>query len=69
MNIRMAREIKGCSDEILGDVVNPINRTIQNTLIISPPGRGKTTLLRDLVRNISSGNEKIRLERSKCKFN
>jgi len=54
MNIRIAREIKGCSNKILPYVLSS-SGTIGNTLIVSPPGRGKTTLLRDLIRNLSNG--------------
>ena len=52
LNIRICHEIKGCADTILPYVVN--NRGVMNTIIISPPGCGKTTLLRDLIRLISN---------------
>lgn len=54
MNIRIAREIKDCSIPVLPWVIRDETQ-IWNTLIISPPGRGKTTLLRDLIRNLSCG--------------
>ncbi len=54
MNIRIAHEIKGAADEVLSGLY--INGRLKNTLIISPPGCGKTTLLRDLIRQISDGN-------------
>lgn len=68
LNFRIAREIIGASDEILKEVITRINSQnnfknsnndtsnleINNTLIVSKPGCGKTTVLRDLVRNISN---------------
>lgn len=53
LNIRIAREVKGCSDRLVKDV---FAEGIKNTLIVSPPGCGKTTLLRDVIRNLSYGN-------------
>ncbi len=52
LNIRIAKEILGASDEILTEILE--NGNINNTLIVSPPGCGKTTILRDLIRNISN---------------
>lgn len=55
INIRMANQIKGCSDVVLPYIIK--DGALLNTLIISPPGCGKTTLLRDIVRVISDGNK------------
>ena len=51
LNIRISHEIKGCGEKIMPYVMT--KEEIKNTMIISPPACGKTTLLRDLVRLIS----------------
>lgn len=53
LNIRICREIIGCSDKIIKYIISE-NR-VYNTIIISPPKCGKTTILRDIARNISNG--------------
>lgn len=54
VNIRIAHEIKGCSDRIMEELYD--GQEVRHTLIVSPPCCGKTTLLRDIIRNISNGN-------------
>lgn len=54
LNIRVSHQLKGVAEPILGYLYR--RGRICNTLIVSPPGCGKTTLLRDLVRSISDGN-------------
>ena len=51
LNFRIARQIIGVSEKIVNEVMD--DNGIYNTLIISKPGAGKTTILRDLIRNIS----------------
>jgi stage III sporulation protein AA len=57
MNFRIAKQILGASDRVIGYLIRSPD-SIYNTLIISPPQCGKTTLLRDIVRRISSGSAK-----------
>lgn len=51
LNIRFAREVKGCSHKVI-HLIKEQGKPV-NTLIVSPPGCGKTTLLRDLARILS----------------
>lgn len=53
LNIRVAREVKGCASGLLPWLYQ--EGAIGSTLIISPPRCGKTTLLRDLIRQVSDG--------------
>ena len=51
--IRVAREVPGASAPVLDRLWS--EGEFQSTLLLSPPGGGKTTLLRDLVRCLSAG--------------
>lgn len=53
LNIRIAHEKKNCGKKVMGKLLE--NGALKHTLILSPPGCGKTTLLRDMIRLISDG--------------
>lgn len=52
--IRIPREVKGIGERFCA-------RPFPSTLILSPPGGGKTTLLRDMVRTLSDGGGRVGL--------
>ena len=58
VNVRVSHEVIGCADELLPYITK--NRQVCHTLIISPPCCGKTTLIRDLIRQISDGNRYVK---------
>ena len=53
LSIRVARAVVGCGAEVLPRLLE--EGRFVSTLLLSPPGGGKTTLLRDLVRLLSDG--------------
>jgi stage III sporulation protein AA len=57
INLRICREVIGCSNTLMKYLLD--DQQILNSIIISPPKCGKTTLLRDIARNISNGMDYI----------
>ncbi len=51
VNIRIAREIIGCADELVRRIFSDGPKSL---LIIGPPASGKTTILRDLCRSLGN---------------
>ena len=55
LNIRIAREYKGVFENYIKYIKE--NERILSTIIISPPGGGKTTLLRDIARILGESHK------------
>lgn len=53
VNIRFPREVRGAAQSVLPYLLD--RGSLRNTLIVSPPQQGKTTLLRDLIRCAADG--------------
>lgn len=66
LNFRIAQEVQGASNEILNYVLDIKKNSVYNTLIVGIPGSGKTTILRDLIRQISNGIEALNFNRNNC---
>lgn len=54
LNIRLSNQIFGCSAKVMRYLIKN-NTDIYNTLIVSPPQCGKTTILRDIARCLGNG--------------
>lgn len=61
-NVRIAREVQGVANRVLPYLLDKGRERIMHTLILSPPQHGKTTLLRDIARQISMGEQGKREE-------
>lgn len=57
INLRIAREIKGSADDVMRMFYS---RGICSVIIAGPPSSGKTTVLRDLARQLSSAEGSFR---------
>lgn len=57
LNIRIARQKKGCARTVIPWLKQ--EESVYNTLILSPPGVGKTTMLRDCIRLLAEGTPEI----------
>ncbi|MEN8075626.1 stage III sporulation protein AA [Clostridioides difficile] len=63
LNIRICKEVIGASNKVMKLIAE--NDRVYNTLIVSPPKCGKTTILRDIAKNISNGMYQINLKGKK----
>lgn len=64
LNFRLAREVTGCTVSLLPQLVDPGGKPY-STLVVSPPQCGKTTFLRDLAYQFSTGAPSLGLAGSK----
>lgn len=59
LNIRVARAVPGCGTEAARALTE--GGRLRSAILLAPPGGGKTTLLRDLIRLLSDGGYRVGL--------
>lgn len=57
LNFRIAREVLGLGDGVMKYIIS--GRKVKSALLIAPPQMGKTTLLRDIIRQVSNRGFKV----------
>ncbi|GIQ70693.1 stage III sporulation protein AA [Xylanibacillus composti] len=60
VNIRLARQVPGCAQPLWRKLANRHTGLLPHMLLLSSPQKGKTTVIRDLARMISSGSPSTR---------
>ena len=57
LNLRIAKAVPGVADSLMPLLY--CGQSVVNCLLVSPPGGGKTTMLRDIVRQLSNGVDSL----------
>lgn len=57
VNIRVAHQVRGCADFCINNIFD--GGDVKDTLIFSKAGLGKTTLLRDIIRQMSEAGKNV----------
>ena len=66
LNIRISRQINGCADKLMPYIMH--GGAAEDTLIASPPICGKTTLLRDIARQVSDSGLNTAIIDERCEI-
>ena len=66
LNYRYAREVIGAADCVMDRITD--GRIIKNTVIVSPPMCGKTTMLRDIARRLSLMGKRVSIVDERCEI-
>lgn len=64
VSIRIPHEVRDCG----GSAAERLYQSSDNTLIISPPGGGKTTLLRECIRHMSAAGVRVSVADERCEL-